>query len=138
VVCNTTSIDSISLVDADPFNSTFLVPVARVLAPLSMGASLCFWQPETAAGGVAACNVVTVFLLLMTLNTIYKITPNLAVPKVPRRPGTEYPFSPTITLIRYRESYTRWLRAYKATWREYLDINGDGRIDRSEVTFGIR
>ncbi len=45
--------------------------------------------------------------------------------------------TPTQTLVRVRDN-SRWVKAYRASWREYLDINGDGRLDRSEITFGVR
>ena len=45
--------------------------------------------------------------------------------------------TPTQTLSRVQDG-SRWYKAYRASWREYLDINGDGRLDRTEITFGVR
>ena len=48
--------------------------------------------------------------------------------------------SPTQTLRRENLGNTRWLLAYKASWREYLDVDGtgDGVVTPSDLSFAVR
>lgn len=98
--------------------------LCRILAPFSMGFLLCNIRPERAAGGVAMANVFTALGLMLTLRTIYKMTPELAMPKAQKRPRDTQPLSQSVTLERYKGSNSRWGWVYRAAWREYLDING--------------
>jgi len=47
--------------------------------------------------------------------------------------------TPTQTLRR-EKGIDRWLLAYKASWREYLDVedNGDGVVSQSDLAFAVR
>ncbi|EKX55504.1 hypothetical protein GUITHDRAFT_99279 [Guillardia theta CCMP2712] len=111
--------------------------VCRVLAPISVGFLLASFSAQVAAAGIAFWTLVSTCIEYSLLRDVYLTSPNLSLPRtrpfskhdafgrspqVEGRRGGEI-LSPTQTLVRVR-GRQRWWLAYKASWREYMDLDG--------------
>ena len=97
----------------------------RVAAPVFVAVILSSLSASLAALSIALWDLVAVMIEYSILRSIYVTNPRLAAPKERRAPPPGALLSPTQTLVRVR-GRQRWLLAYRASWREYLDIDRDG------------
>lgn len=125
---------------------------SRVLAPISVGLLLALCNVQTAAAGIAAWTLVTIPIEWSILRILYLTNPRLTSPRPGMatfvsgdndgseklvRSGSGTLLTSTQTVRRERGS-TGWLMAYRASWRDYLDVDGDGVLRQSEIFFAVR
>mmetsp|Transcript_7525 Transcript_7525/g.17416 ORF Transcript_7525/g.17416 Transcript_7525/m.17416 type:complete len:339 (+) Transcript_7525:2-1018(+) len=110
----------------------------RVAAPIFVAVILACLSPSLAALSIALWDLVAVMIEYSILRSIYVTNPRLAAPKEQqkKRKGPAA-MSPTQTLVRVA-GRQRWFLAYQASWREYLDLDGDGMISSTELSYGVR